>query len=452
MDCLLDEDIYTNDIQYFFSLHGPRFEYMNKAMATSLSKKFGKEFRAIRILNAWPSPTYSALNHIVLNRRGYKLTKELNKPVVFLPDYEDVNVEFTQSPFIMKVVKKLLVKQETVFVYPFTTAFLDLPSSDFTVLGPNNELAKNLDNKINQVKLFKKLKLPCNNVRIFDSKKDLLEHEYEIIPCYASAAYTSGGSESALIYSQEMLLEFLGKLRPINKKNSFTASDIFEDIVLAPNVNAVVTSSGDVYTLVLSDQILQGNRYLGNIYPSEATEVHRQEIFAITTKIGEYLASQGYLGLFGCDFLINRKGDLVVVDLNPRHQGGYACNGLALATKGISLTDVELSVLLDEDVHISQIELNDYLGFAWSHSKIIPPESGQIINGEHHNKTIEESFSSIGESFSTSFYKKGSVFIDGYIGYQVHTAKGRGDLEAKALRVREEFDLEVFNPIGSADQ
>jgi hypothetical protein len=92
MDFSLDDDIYSNDITYFFSLHGPRFESMNQAMAISLSTKFGKEFRAIRILNAWPSKQYDYGNYIVLNKQSYKLAKQLKKPVVYLPDYEDVNV------------------------------------------------------------------------------------------------------------------------------------------------------------------------------------------------------------------------------------------------------------------------------------------------------------------------------------------------------------------------
>jgi predicted ATP-grasp superfamily ATP-dependent carboligase len=425
---LFDHDIFSNDKEYFFTLHGPRFEYMNNAMAESLGQKYGKEFRPIRILNAWPSKAYDKANYIILNKRGYKLANELKKKVVFLPDYEDVNAEFSDDPFIKSIAKKLLEKQKTVFVYPFTTAFLEVAKPDFSVLGPNNELAKNLDNKINQLKLFNKLGLPCNKARIFNSKEDLLKHEYEIVPSYISAAYTSGGNESGLIYSPEMLHEFLAKLRPINETNKFIVSDIFEDIVLAPNVNAVITSDEKVAILVLSDQILQGNRYLGNIYPSKVSEDNRTEIYNITKQIGKYLASQGYRGLFGCDFLINGNGQLVVVDLNPRHQGGYTCNGLMLAAKGISLTDLELSVLLDEEVQIPQAQLDKKLGFAWSHSKIIPAEKGQEILNEYHKGSIEEPFSSIGESFVSEFYKKGSVFIEGYTGYQVHTAKERSSL------------------------
>ena len=444
MDYLLDDDIYTNDVQYFFSLHGPRFECMNRAMSASLSKKFGKEFRPIRILNAWPNSTYGNPNYIILNKRGYKLAKELRRPVVFLPDYEDVNVEFSEDLFINEIAKKLLEKQSTVFVYPFTTAFLELPHPDFTVLGPNSELAQSLDNKINQLKLFKKLGLPCNNAHIFDTIEDLLEHEDEIIPSYLSAAYTSGGNESGLIYSKEMLREFLAKLRKINKQNSLIASDIFEDIVLAPNVNALVAGDGKVYSLMLSDQILQGNRYLGNTYPSEASEKNREEILAITEKIGTYLDGQGYIGLFGCDFLVNKAGKLVVVDLNPRHQGGYACNGLALRANGISLTDIELSVLQGEPIQLSQLDLDKTLGFAWSHSKIVPADKGQLVHSEYQHNSIDLPFSSIGESFASEFYKKGSVFIEGYIGYQVQTAQNRDELATKASHSRESFDAQVL--------
>lgn len=444
MDYKFDDDIYTNDVQYFFSLHGPRFEYMNSAMAVSLSKKFGGEFRPIRILNAWPSKTYKAPNYIVLNNRGYKLAKKLKKPVVFLPDYEDVNQEFAQSPFILKVASKLRKKQDTVFVYPFTTSFLDLPTTDFTVLGPNQVLAQSLDNKINQFRIFKRLGLPYNNARIFESKEDLLEHQHEVVPCFISAAYTSGGNENGLIYSPEMLNAFLSKLRLINKMNPVIVSDIFENIELAPNVNAVVTSDSKVFVLVLSDQILHGNRYLGNIYPSEASENNKNEIYAISEKIGKYLAKQGYVGLFGCDFLINKNGKLVIVDINPRHQGGYVCNALALGAKGISLTDLELNVLFGREVNLSQSTLDESLDFAWSHCKVVPHEKGQLIRAEIHRGSISATFSSIGQSFLTQFYRQGSVFVDGYIGYQVHTAAERSTLDAAMITVREEFESQVL--------
>lgn len=423
MDLCLDSDIYTNDIQYFFSLHGPRFESMNNSMAVTLSKRFGKEFRPISIFNAWPSQRYTKPNYIVLNKRGYKIAKELGHPVISLPDYEDVNVEFAEDRIINEITTKLLKKQGTVFVFPFTTAFLNLPETKYTILGPNSQLAMYLDNKVNQFKLFKKLGLPCNNAQIYESEEELLKNEYDVIPCYLSASYTSGGAESGLIYSNKMLHEFLAKLRTINKHNSFIVSDIFEDIVLAPNISALVTSTGETYTLVIADQILQGNKYLGNIYPSKANKLQLEQINDMTKTIGTYLAGQGYKGLFGCDFLINMQGEIVVVDLNPRHQGGYACNGLALKSKGISITDLEIAVFFDEQIDPSLDKENPIgnVDYSWQHSKIAPSERGQQIHSEYQKGDIEETFGTRKTSFVSEFYKKGSVFIEGYVGYQACT-------------------------------
>lgn len=444
MDLLLDKDIYTNKIEYFFSLHGPRFEYMNNSMAASLSKRFGREFRPIRVINAWPSKQYDTGNYVILNKKSYKLRKDLGKPVVYLPDYEDVNVEFTQNKTIQDIASKLLKKQKTVYVYPFTTSFLDLPPDIFTVLGPDNKLAKKYDDKICQTELFKSLDLPRNNARVFKDERALYANEADIIPCYLSAAYTSGGNESGLIYDSEMLHEFLARLRPVNKRSHFLVADIFEDLVLAPNINALITEQGKTYILIVADQILQGNRYLGNLYPSIAEKKHLKQIYDTTKIIGDYLAKEGYKGLFGCDFLINRKGDLVVVDLNPRHQGGYACNGLALKQKSISLTDIELATYQGDEVALSQKELNKALGFAWSHSKLVPAEKGQIIHNEYLLNDVEKPFQSVGESFAAEFYKKGSVFIEGYIGYQVQTAKVRSELESKMLHIKEQYDSRVL--------
>ena len=223
--------MYINNVEYFFSLHGPRFEYMNNAMAASLSKRFGKEFRPIRILNAWPSKAYDNGNYVILNKKGKKLTKDLGKSVVYLPEYEDVNVEFKQSEAIQEIAVKLLKKQKTVFVYPFTTSFLDLLPDIFTVLGPSSKLAKKYDDKVCQTELFELLDLPRNNARVFKDEESLIANEANIIPCYLSAAYTSGGNESGLIYDTKMLHEFLARLRPVNKRSHFLVADIFEEAI-----------------------------------------------------------------------------------------------------------------------------------------------------------------------------------------------------------------------------
>ncbi len=440
----LDDDIYTNDYNYFYTLHGPRFEYMNEQMANALAKKHNKTFKPIRILSATPSEQYPKSNYIVINSKAEELSKNLGSHVVYLQDYEDMNVEFINSQKIAGITTNLLKKQNEVYVYPFTTSFLDLDDSAYSVIGPHNKIATSFDSKINQYKLFQKLNLPINNVKIYDNKEQLMADRKGIVPSYISAAYSSGGNESSLIYSEEMLLEFIGKLRTINSENSFIVADVFENVKLAPNVNALVTSDGEIYILVVSDQILHGIKYLGNTYPSKMNEYHNGRIHEITHTVGEYLAEQGYVGLFGLDFLINDKGDIVVVDLNPRHQGGYACNGAVLESMGINLADVELKVSNDEYVDLDQDKLNGILPYSWGHSKIAPQDRGTVIKHEIHEGSIEKVFNEVGSQFLTEFYQGGLTFIEGYIGYQVCSAGTLPELEAKMLEMREDFYKRVL--------
>ncbi len=381
MDYRLEKNIVTNKTRYFFSILGPRFEVMSDLMAASLSKRFGYEYKPIYIFSSHPNGNFQEENHIVLNEMAEKIENEIKEKVIYLQEYEDLNKEFIHSSFIQNLASQLLKKQDRIPIYSFTTSFLQISDPKWLILGPSPKIATYYDNKIRHYELFKKLNLPINKARIFKNKRDLLK-ESNIFPCYITASYTSGGNESGLIYSKEMLKGFLNHLRSINSKGNFLVADIFENIVKMPNVNAIVTDINKTSVLTISDQIMRGNRYLGNIYPSSISAKHIDQIKKITLKIGTHLSREGYRGLFGCDFLINKKGRIVIVDLNPRRQGGYACNALALKSVGVDLTSIELSCALDEvpqaDLTYSKIQ---YPG-TWVHQKVKPHDPGQRINQE----------------------------------------------------------------------
>lgn len=167
-------------------------------------------------------------------------------------------------------------------------------------------------------------------------------------------------------------------------------------------------------------------------------------MYEITTTLGKYLASVGYKGIFGCDFLINKAGKLVVVDLNPRHQGGYACNGLAMEKIGLELTDIELATLLNVNLNLSQEKLDAYLGFAWAHSKLVPPAKDAVIRNEYQLGSFEEPFTHIGSIFMSEFYQQGSIFKAGYVGYQLQTEKDYAALRTNMLSAKEAFNSQVL--------
>ena len=427
MDYRLEKDILTNKTRYFFSLLGPRFEIMNELMADSLSRHFGCEYKPIYIFSSHPNRHFIKENYIILNEHAYDIERNLKENVVYLQEYEDLNEEFLSSPFIKKLSDQLFKKQGQVPIYSFTTSFLKVNDPRWLIIGPSPRIATYYDNKIKHYELFEKLNLPRNKARIFKNKDDLLRKNHTF-PGYITASYTSGGNESGLIYSKKMLENFLSRLRNINAKDGFLVADIFEHIVTMPNVNAIVTGKNRTYVLVISDQIMRGNRYLGNIYPSSISPKHIRQVKQITKKIGNHLSKEGYRGLFGCDFLINKNGKLVVIDLNPRRQGGYACNTLALRALGINLTDIELLCALGKVSKANLVYDDIQFPAVWAHSKAKPHDPGQRIVKEIKKGDMTSIFLRQGGEYRGTFYVKDSIFIDGYIGYIVATGKNREEL------------------------
>ncbi|MSR85563.1 ATP-grasp domain-containing protein [Candidatus Uhrbacteria bacterium] len=420
-DFHLDPDIYTNETNYFFSLLGPRFDVANQSMTRSLEKKFGGVWKPIFIYSAHPGPSFMKDNFIVLNGRAKKIETALKEQIIYLQEYEDLNREFLASDLVQEIIQGLLRKQERAYIYPFTTAFLETNDPRIFILGPDSKVAKRFDDKIAQYLLFQELDLPRNRAQVFATRDELLAQTDTILPCYISASYSSGGNESGLIYSKEMLESFLGRLRDVNTAGPFLVAHIFEKMVLAPNVSAFVSDIDKTNILTISDQILRGNRYLGNVYPSIASEKHRAVIRDVTEKIGSHLSRQGFRGLFGCDFLINQSGDIVTVDLNPRRQGGYACNLLALQTRDVQLTDYELECALNKKVHIDWKEEDIQYQGCWAHSKIKPHEAGQRITQDFQIGDLPNTFQHAPSRYEAIFYAPRSILIDGYVGYVVAT-------------------------------
>lgn len=232
MDFQLDKDIYANQIHYFFSLLGPRFDSVNTSMARSLEKKFGGIWKPISVYSAHPGKAFIKDNFIVLNNRASGIEKTLKEHVIYLQEYEDLNREFQHSHLVQEIIENLLHKQKSIFVYPFTTAFLEETDAHFSIIGPDPKIATYFDEKIHQYLLFQELNLPRIHAQIFESSDELLNKIDSILPCYISASYSSGGNESGFIYSKEMLQIFLGRLRTINAVGRFLVAGTFKSKAL----------------------------------------------------------------------------------------------------------------------------------------------------------------------------------------------------------------------------
>jgi predicted ATP-grasp superfamily ATP-dependent carboligase len=419
----IDNDIVKNKYYYYFTLLSNRFDILNDKFTEILSKKYNKQFKPIFILSSEPSKFYKKENYIIVNKNLVPVRKnEITEKIINLQDYEDLNVEFKNSSFIRDIIKSLIKKQNEVFIYSFTSYGLDFKDERVRVFGPNYKIVEKYDNKIEQIKLFKNLKLSVNETKIYNSFEDIKKIRDKIdYPIFISPSFTSGGAENKIIFKEEDLDSYYLKLRKINLNKKFFVAKYIKDVVSSPNSTAIVCGKNDTRLILISNQILRGGmKHLGNVYPFETTKKINDIISDSTIKIGNYLSKIGYRGLFGCDFIVDKKENCYIVDLNPRRQGGYLM--VYLMSNKYNLLDLEFRVFLNET--IPNFDYEDFQReISWSHSKIKPHEKYSKIKKEFIIGSEALPFKRIGEKFVSIFYPKNYIINDCYYGYYIVSGK-----------------------------
>jgi predicted ATP-grasp superfamily ATP-dependent carboligase len=426
----LKEDIFSDEYEYFFCFLSDRFEYAAKLWAEELEKKFEKKFKPIWVISSEQSEHFKKENFIILNKKLKDLKKDSTQNhLICLQDYEDLNKEFSESDYIEKLIEKLIEKQNRIFILGFTSASLKISNPKVIILGADPKISDIFDNKVEHIKLFEKLEVHGNKTRTYETIEEIKKNEK--YPYFVSASYSSGGHESKIVYTEKDLEIFYGGLRDINKNDKILVSNLISDIFSSPNINAMIAGKNDTRMICITDQILRGNAYLGNIYPSKIEQKSETEIIRITKIIGDYLSNLGFRGLFGLDFIINSKKEVFPIDLNPRRQGGYLCN--VLMSKKINIPEMELKIALGEE--IPPFEHKDFeIDYAWAHSKIKPYFNNTKILNDFKIGEVVNPFSTIGSEFSCIFYPKDSLLIEGTGGYMILTGNSHEEVRRRILK------------------
>jgi len=366
----LEKDLLSNELEYFFTFLCDRFEYAVELWIKELEKKFNKKFKPIWILSSKQNDLFKKENFIIINRLINKFPKEnVDSKLVCQEEPEDLNKYFSESEFIKGLIEKLVRKQGRVFILPWTSSCLKAQNPQAIILGPGPDVAKKYDNKITQVELFNELGLLRNKVQIYNNFKELKKNVK--FPSFISASYTSGGFENGVINSKDKLDEYYTRVREENKGGKFISARLIEDVKHSPNVNAIVFEEGKTEIICISDQILRGCKYLGNIYPSIIDKKSKKAIIETTKIVGNHLSKKGFKGVFGLDFIIDSRGNLYTIDLNPRRQGGYVCN-ILMALPKVSLIELELKLALNEKIKNIPSYEDFQVDYVWAHLKLKP--------------------------------------------------------------------------------
>jgi len=419
----LDEGLLKDPNHYYFNLLPDRCHYLHSLWEANLKKRWNSTFKPIFILPAQHNALFEGDNFIIISENSTQINLDSNREshCFAIPAPDDLNKQFSNNDLVRDIIVKLLTKQNQVFVLSLTSVGLTFEDPRVKMLGPDPVIAARFDDKVEHLNVFRHLGLPTIQTRVYANYDEMLSTHTEY-PFFLSATFSSAGSDSRKILTSCELVSFYENLRSHNKDRQFIAARFLTDIVNAPNVCAMVLSENNTLVVCISDQILRGHQYLGNIYPSSVSELHRSMILEMTTTVGNYLSTQGFRGLFGLDFLITSDGNCYPLDLNPRRQGSYQCN--VLMSKNVDLIDLEQCVIFGEALPVIKHEQFD-VPFCWAHSKLVPHRANATLGEGFETGALHKPFDSVGSHHAAAWYNEGSVLTGGSAGHYVRSGNSR---------------------------
>jgi hypothetical protein len=161
---------------------------------------------------------------------------------------------------------------------------------------------------------------------------------------FVSAPYSAGGSNSLVASTEEEVAS-----RFEDASGSLLVTEYIEHRY-DPTVLGIIAGEGDVYIASVADQNILGTRFMGSTFPTVLSEEMVHRLKAITRTVGNYMGSQGYRGVFGCDYIVDEKGDIYFIEVNARKQGTTMETTLAMIHNfpgRPSFPELEMMAVLD---------------------------------------------------------------------------------------------------------
>lgn len=223
---------------------------------------------------------------------------------------------------IKNLINKILQKQNQLYINLYESLLeMTLDQIDHvSILGPDKYIARKFNNKITQYKALEGI-VPLAEHRICEDKECLFRITSDLRNSwtdgiFVSGAFSAAGINSAVTFNQEQVEERFGETEDVYLISRFIPHQV------DPTVLAVVANEEDIYIAGVADQVIvDGNRFIGSKFPSTVNGKQRQKLYEYTAKVGKVIGKEGYRGIFGCDYLVDNKGDVYFLEINARKQG-----------------------------------------------------------------------------------------------------------------------------------
>ena len=371
-EVLFSNFTYNPDCYYFIYIGDLKAYGLNDFIQETLKRRiYNKEVRFIAII---PDICiqYNYANLFVINpeaRQDFVIEKA--GEVDLKPFKKSCRIKYdtfisavSNSSTIRQLIDKILEKQNQLYISLYESVEeLSLDEIEgVTILGPDKLIAKKFNNKLIQYEMLDG-RVPLVDYRICKNLEDLLHTTGQLREqwkdgIFISEPYSAAGSNSAITQSQEQVASMF------TDPDGFFLISRYIPHQYDPTVLAVVANENDVYIAGIADQIIVGgNRFVGSNFPTILPEFSQEKLRHHTIEVGKFLGQNGYRGIFGCDYLIDKEDNVFFLEINARKQGTTLefCHTLeqSLPEGSPSLMELEYFAVTEDRFPKNTIELKN---------------------------------------------------------------------------------------------
>ena len=235
---------------------------------------------------------------------------------------DDFINDISNNKYINHLINNLILKnQDKLYLYMFeSNKYLTLHKQENVILiGPDSNIVKQLSNKVSLYEIFHHIVPMADYIVVYgykellDKSKNLLKKYHKI---FISLQNSAAGINSIICDDIKTIKARFEQ----NKEDIFLLTNYIEHIS-DPTSLGVVINENEVYIAGLADQNINGTSFVGSIFPSKLDKTIQNNIINLSRKIGKKMATLGYRGIFGCDFIVTKDKKIFFIETNPRKQG-----------------------------------------------------------------------------------------------------------------------------------
>ncbi|MGL1931001.1 MAG: ATP-grasp domain-containing protein [Desulfotalea sp.] len=326
-DVIFTNYSYNKDFYYFLYVGDLKNYSLNYFIQENFERRFNRKVCFVAIIpdicKQYNYANIMVVNPVVKNNDepqscSYETIGPRTSCRVSCEDFMDA---VSKNKQVLGLVEEILENQNKLYINMHESAVemtLD-EIGNVSILGPNKSVARRYNNKVVQQQELQGIApfiegFTCYGIKELLEKTDPLWGKWDGA-IFVSASFSAGGAHSGLMTcSADIKAKF-------TEDTEYTVTRYIEHDH-DPTVLGVVANENEVYIAGIADQIIvDGNRFVGSRFPTRSSEEHQDKLKEITVAIGKEMAKGGYRGIFGCDYLIDFKGNIYFLEINARKQG-----------------------------------------------------------------------------------------------------------------------------------